>query len=191
MKNPAGDAPTIPETATHKTINKVADNIFAIAFAFLPAHRRSRRKLPTPGATQSGRRRAGLGKLPGNNPLPLPETAREPFYSTWYSYRHNVFSGGTRRAIRDEADYSRRRMVCRRRQVRLRLPERRQSSQAPGPDMRAHVENVHKLGMKVRGAVRLFQRSVRALQGETSERCEKSGLRVARPALSRGARISD
>ena len=41
------------------------------------------------------------------------------------------------------------------------------------PDMRAHVENVHKkLGMKVRGAVRLFQRSVRALQGKISERCE-------------------
>lgn len=46
-----------------------------------------------------------MGKLPGNNPLPLPETAREPFYSTWYSYRHNVFAGELEKEYELAAQY--------------------------------------------------------------------------------------
>ena len=102
----------------------------------------------------------------------------------------------TRRAIRYEGDYSRRRMVCRRRQARLRFLGRRQSLQAPIPRYACACEKRpqarHEIHGMVRGAVyRLFQRSVRALQREISERHERSGLRVARPALSRGARISN
>lgn len=46
-----------------------------------------------------------MGKLPGNNPLPFPETAREPFYSTWYSYRHNVFAGELEKECELAAQY--------------------------------------------------------------------------------------
>ena len=31
-------------------------------------------------------------KFPENRPLPAPEAAFEPFYSTWYSYHHKVFA---------------------------------------------------------------------------------------------------
>ena len=46
-----------------------------------------------------------LGELPGNNPLPVPETAREPFYSTWYSYHHNVFAGELEKECELAAQY--------------------------------------------------------------------------------------
>ena len=98
----------------------------------------------------------------------------------------------TRRAVRNGGDYSRRRMVCRRRQARLRFSGETAKPPNSGFRIGTCMWETSASWKWVRGTVyRLFQRSVQALQGEISERCEKSVLHVARPALSRGARISD
>ena len=49
-----------------------------------------RRKQTYAEAVQSASR--WFEKFPENRPLPAPEAAFEPFYSTWYSYHHKIFA---------------------------------------------------------------------------------------------------
>lgn len=95
-----------------------------------------------------------IASLPGNAPMSVPDAAFKPLYSAWYSFHQNVFAGeieaecaeaaklGMKTLIVDDGwqteDTNRGYDYCGDWEMSLRR----------FPDMKAHVEKVHALGMK-------------------------------------------
>ena len=92
--------------------------------------------------------------FPEYAPVPPPKAAFEPIYSTWYSYHQNVSDDAIRKECELAKEYGMKGVI---------LDDGWQTDDVKGgygfcgdwdasgekfPNMRAHVESVHKLGMK-------------------------------------------
>ena len=92
--------------------------------------------------------------FPEYKPVPAPDAAFDPLYSTWYSYHQDVFAAPIESECTLAKDYGMKSII---------LDDGWQTDDNHGgyafcgdwevsrnrfPDMRAHVEKVHKLGMK-------------------------------------------
>ena len=93
-------------------------------------------------------------KFPEYHPLQVPDSARMPFYSTWYSYHQNVFADELEKECALAAQYGMKGIIL---DDGWQTDDNHRGYAFCGdweisakrfPDMRSHVEKIHKFGMK-------------------------------------------
>lgn len=111
-----------------------------------------RRKQTYAEAVQSASR--WFEKFPENRPLPAPEAAFEPFYSTWYSYHHKIFADELEKECALAVQYGMKGLLV---DGGWYADDDKRGCDFWGdgevsklrfPDMRGHVARIHALGMK-------------------------------------------